>query len=955
MGNEHESEAQLENHLIRRLSAIGYQTITIKDENSLVTHFRDILNQRNADNLNGVPLTDAEFERVENELIGSKSIYEIAQLLRGSDIQPYGKIEIQRDDNTQLFLNFFDGRNWENNIFEVTHQITIPSKYQNRYDVTILINGMPIVQIELKRRGVDYTEAFHQIIRYRNESFRNLFRLVQLFVVSNGEETRYFANGDGNLNANFMFYWTDSENHWLNDIDAFAASFFDRQRLHSLIADYTIFDRSNERMLIMRPYQIYATEAILKQATEHPDRNGYIWHTTGSGKTITSFKASQLLSRLKTTDQIIFLIDRADLDLQTAKNFNSYLPTTVSNEPALDRTDNTASLVKQLQSSDNPLIITTIQKLNNAVKEDSRYKNILEPFHDKHVIFIEDEAHRTQFGDMRKNINKWFKNAEHFGFTGTPIFAENVGIDGRTTETLYDEELHHYLIKDAIRDHNVLGFSIQYIGTIKGKNITDDEQIPGIDTKEAFENDERLKMIVQHIMLNHNQLTANRQYNAIFTVSSTEMALKYYHMFKQLDINHQLNVTTIFTWKANEDDAEEKQDRNEKSARHGLDDVISDYNQKFDTDFDTEHFADYFADVSKRMKEHNAKTPENNIDVLIVVNMFLTGFDSPRLSTLYIDKKLKYQNLIQAFSRTNRIEKKTKPFGNIVSYRNLKKATDDAVKLFSAGSQEDFFVPSYDELAGQFADAISALKKTVPTPAAVDGLFNAGTDQLTKFVLDFREIMRVFSKIRVYDEFEFNKFPGLPEKEMEAYRSKYFDAYREIKKPARTSPDVSILDDIDFEIELLETDRIDVQYIVNLIKTINLDSSRNRKADSNKIRRLLQNADSEELKSKADLLEAFLDEVVPHLDKQSDVGDELNQYLARRRREEVYQFSEENKVPVSVLNDQLSNYMFYGHTNSEDLTKALNEAGYSFKQKISLKKKLKTFVLSTINRFTISQ
>lgn len=711
MAINHESEAQLENHLIQKLNEIGYKSVTIKDEDTLINHFREVLNERNQNNLNGAPLSDSEFHRVENELIGSKTIYDIAQLLRGSDIQPYGKIEIQRDDNSKLFLNFFDGRDWENNLFEVTHQITIPSKYENRYDVTILINGMPIVQIELKRRGVDYTEAFNQIIRYRNESFRNLFRLVQLFVVSNGEETRYFANGDGDLNSNFMFYWTDKDNTWLNDIDDFVASFFDQERLHSIVAKYTIFDRINERMMVMRPYQIYATEAILTQATVYPDKNGYIWHTTGSGKTITAFKASQLLSRMKDTEKVIFLIDRSDLDLQTSKNFNSYLPKNVSSEPALDRTDSTNSLVKQFLSSDSPLIITTIQKLNNAVKEGSRHQNVLKPFRDKRVIFIEDEAHRTQFGEMRKNINKWFNNSEHFGFTGTPIFADNVGADGRTTETLYDEELHHYLIKDAIRDHNVLGFSIQYIGTVQGKKIVDDEKVQGIDTKEVFENEERLEKIVQHIMLNHDQLTSNRKYNAIFTVSGTNMALKYYEIFKKLDPNNQLNVTTIFTWKANEDDAEEKQDKDEDSARHGLDSVIQDYNQKFDTDFDTEHFSDYFADVSKRMKEHNSKTKSENIDILIVVNMFLTGFDSPKLDALYIDKKLKYQNLIQAFSRTNRIEKKTKPFGNIVSYRNLKKATDDAVKLFSAGEQGSFFVPSYEELAGQFGNAVKGTRK----------------------------------------------------------------------------------------------------------------------------------------------------------------------------------------------------------------------------------------------------
>ncbi|WP_137596702.1 type I restriction endonuclease subunit R [Paucilactobacillus kaifaensis] len=957
MASGYESELQLENQFMKRLNAIGYKTVVIRDEEALLSHFRELLNQNNSENLNGNPLTDTEFHQVLNEMVGSRSLYEIAELLRGSDVQPYGKIVIQRDDNSQVYLQFFDGHDWKNNVYEVTHQVTINGKHENRYDVTILINGLPIVQIELKRRGVDFTQAFNQIIRYRNESFRNLFRFVQLFVVSNGGDSRYFANGDGNLNSKFMFYWTDEKNNWLNDIDAFTSSFFIPERLHSLIAKYTIFDRSNERMLIMRPYQIYAAEAILNQAKVNPEKNGFIWHTTGSGKTITSFKASQLIAQETDAKKVIFMIDRSDLDLQTSKNFNSYLPKSVSNQPALDRTDNTYSLVKQLKSNDSSLIITTIQKLNNAVSGD-RYKDVLTPYHDQRVIFIEDEAHRSQFGEMRKNINQWFKNAQHFGFTGTPIFAENVGADGRTTETLYDEDLHQYLIKDAIRDENVLGFSIQYIGTIKGKNIqVEDEEVPGINTKEVYENEERLKLIIQHILLNHNEITSNRKYNAILTVPSTNVALKYYELFKQLDPNHHLKVTTIFTWTANEDDAQEKQDQAVATSRHGLDNVIDDYNSQYGTSFSTDHFADYFADVSKRMKEHNDQTPDENIDVLIVVNMFLTGFDSPKLSTLYVDKNLRWQGLIQAFSRTNRIEKETKPFGNIIAYRNIKKETDDAVKLFSAGSQEMFFVPSYDELSGQFADAISELHEIVPEPSNVDQLYNLGDEELQKFVLAFREVLRVHNKIRVYDDFSWDKIQdtAFTPQDMESYRGKYFDAYHHIQRNDEPKGEkASVLEDIDFEIELLETDKIDVQYIVNLIKTINLDSKENKDADRNKIKRMLNNADSAELKSKADLLAAFLDEVVPELSSDANVGDELNKYLVRKRNEEIYRFAEETNLPSDVLNEQIQNYDFYGHTDSQEVTDALSHAGYGFKEKINLKKKIRTFVLDTIDRFTMS-
>jgi type I restriction enzyme R subunit len=955
MSGEFQSEAELENQFMRRLNALGYKTITINDEEHFIEHFRTILNDRNRERLKGSKLTDAEFNRALNAIIGSKSIYDIAQILRGSDVQPYGKIVIERDDNTEVYLEFFDGNNFENNIYEVTHQVTVNGKHENRYDVTVLINGMPIVQAELKKRGVDFTEAFNQIVRYRDESYRQLFRLVQIFVISNGGDTRYFANGDGALNSNFMFYWTDEKNNWLNDLDAFTSSFFKRERLHSMIAKYTIFDDDHQRMIIMRPYQVFATEAIVNQAKNHPEKNGYIWHTTGSGKTITSFKTSQILARETDAEKIIFMIDRSDLDIQTAKNFNSYLPNTAGNEPALDQTDSTFKLVEQLKSSDSPLIITTIQKLNHAISND-RYKDILTKYHDKKVIFIEDEAHRSQFGEMRKNVNHWFNNAQHFGFTGTPIFADNVGPDGRTTETLYDEQLHQYLIKDAIRDKNVLGFSIQYINTIKGKETIEDadEKVAGIDTKEVMEADDRLRKVVEHIRFNHDALTNKHQYNAILTVPSTEVALKYYKIFKEVDPKQQLKVTTIFTWAANEDTNEKHQNEAELTSRHGLDKVIDDYNATYNTSFSTENFKDYFADVSKRMKEHNGSTPEDNIDVLIVVNMFLTGFDSPKLSTLYVDKRLQYHGLIQAFSRTNRVEKESKPFGNIVAYRNIKSNTDDAVRLFSAGSQEAFFVPEYEELKEQFDIAINELHQITPTAQDVDQLYNLGDDELKKFVLAFRSVLQVHNKIRVYDDFDWDKMKDLfTKQEMEDFRGKYFEVYHHLHDDQDRLDKESVLNDIDFELDLLAVDKIDVQYIVNLITTISLDSEANMNADRNKIKRLLENADNPQLKLKSELLAEFLDEVVPHLEATDNVNDELNRYLERKREASIDDFSDEIKVSKNVINEQFSNYEFYGNPDNRKLTQSLNEAGYGFKEKITLKKRVVNFIKETAEKYKV--
>ncbi|KRM30690.1 hsdR protein [Agrilactobacillus composti DSM 18527 = JCM 14202] len=958
MADQYQSEAQLEDHLIKKLQTQGYQYIAIPDETALLNHFRDILNQRNQARLKGRNLSDREFKAVFNELIGSKTHYQVAQLLRGSDTQPYGKIVIQRDDNTNLYLEFFDGVKPENNIFEVTHQMTITSgKHENRYDVLILLNGLPVTQIELKRKGKDFTEAFHQIIRYRDESvpFAKLLRTIQLYVISNGNETRYFANGDGPLNSSFLFYWTDVNNNWLNDLDAFSASFFEQSRFHSLIANYSIFDSVNKRMLIMRPYQIFATEAILKQAKDHPGENAYVWHTTGSGKTITAFKTSQLLAQKTAVEKVIFLIDRADLDVQTAKNFNAYLPETTSGEPALDMTTSTYNLVQQLKRQDNHLIVTTIQKLNQAVKSD-RYKADLTAYHDKPIAFIEDEAHRSQFGEMRRNVNRWFQNAQHFGFTGTPIFTENKGAKDRTTADLYGKCLHKYLIKDAIRDHNVLGFAVQYMNTIKkGDERGTDRLVKGIDTQAAFESEDRLHRIVDHILEKHEQISKQRHYNAIFTVPSTRIALKYYELFKVLMGDRNINVTTIYTWVANEEDNEAYQDKNkgDQTSRHGLDTVIEDYNAKYHTSFSTDHFQDYFGDVSKRMKAHNDQTPEDNIDILIVVNMFLTGFDSPRLSTLYVDKNLEWHGLIQAYSRTNRVEKKEKPFGNIVVYRNLKQATDQAVALFSDDDPAVIFAPTYAALKGKLDGAIASLQETAPDLASIDQLYSQGDKALEKFVLDFRDVLRLYNQIRVYDEFQWDDFaPAFNAQKMEDYRGKYYEAYRRIKKNPGDKD--SILENIDFEIELLQTDKIDVTYILNLINTIDLSTPTGREEDTNKIKRLLHNADNDDLKSKAALLERFLDQIIPKLQPRADVSAELNNFLDYSQKLAMADFAKKHDIPVEFVAEQLTDFNFYGHLNGHEIMSQLGKSGLKFGERRKVKQQLDTFITEAVQAYTLT-
>ena len=546
----------------------------------------------------------------------------------------------------------------------------------NRYDVTILINGLPLVQIELKRRGLDLKEAFNQINRYKKHSYQGLYRYLQIFVVSNGVDTKYFANSDKEILFSQTFFWSDEENKRISNLRDFTQTFLDKSFVSKVIARYMITNETDKLLMVMRPYQIYAVESLVTRAFE-TNNNGFIWHTTGSGKTLTSFKASQILAKEPNIKKVFFLVDRKDLDSQTLAEFNKFEPDSV------DTTDKTDTLVKQIKDINKPLIVTTIQKMANAIKND-KYANIMNEYKEEKVIFIIDECHRSQFGQMHKAINKHFKNAQYFGFTGTPRFFENRSQEGRVTADLFEKCLHTYLIKDAIKDGNVLGFSVEYIKTFDGGfDENDDEKVKAIDKEEVFMCDERIDLVANHIINIHNAKTKNKQYTAIFTVQSIPMLVKYYDKFKE--INHDLKIAGIFSFGANE----ESEGKDEHS-RDSLERMITDYNKMFDTNYSTDTFSSYFSDVSKKVK--TAK-----IDILIVVNMFLTGFDSKTLNTLYVDKNLKYHDLVQAYSRTNRVEKSTKPYGNVVCYRNLKKNTDDALCLFSQTDNTDIvLMESYE-------------------------------------------------------------------------------------------------------------------------------------------------------------------------------------------------------------------------------------------------------------------
>lgn len=578
----YQSEAQLEQQLVEQLNNQNYSIISLPDYDTLLVNFKEQFEKFNSSKLNNNTLSDKEWERVLNYLNG-KSIFESAKLLRD-------KFVLELDNGTKPYLQLIDD-DYSKNLYQVTHQTTVVGKYTNRYDVTILVNGLPLVQIELKRRGVDIKEAVNQIMRYRKHSYQGLYHFIQLFVVSNGVDTKYFANSDRDILYSQTFFWTDDNNIRITNLKDFSVVFLARDLLIKMMTKFTVLNDTDKIMMIMRPYQVYATEALIRQATL-TNRNAYIWHTTGAGKTLTAFKTAQILASNPNIKKVIFLVDRKDLDTQTTEEFNKF------EAGSVDATDRTGVLVKQMKDKNRQLIITTIQKMSTAVKK-PQYSKVLDEYRDEKVVFIIDECHRSQFGDMHKDIVKHFTKAQFFGFTGTPRFEINGKVEGKvtqTTEKLFGECLHSYLIKDAIFDNNVLGFHVEYIKTIQGNyDVNDNTMTESIDVNELYMADERMTLVANHIIQNHKAKTRNRQYTAIFAVSSIPMLIKYYDVFKS--INHDLNISGIFSFGANED-----YEGHDEHSRDALERIIGDYNQTFSTNFSTDTFAGYHKDISDRVK-----------------------------------------------------------------------------------------------------------------------------------------------------------------------------------------------------------------------------------------------------------------------------------------------------------------------------------------------------------------
>lgn len=902
-----QSELILEQTLINQLASNGYDKVTIKDETDLLVNLKKQLEKHN-----NKTFSDNDFKQILNHLTKSNNIFEKALLLRD-------KFAFKNDNNELVYVEFINMDFWCQNQYQVTNQITVEGSYKNRYDVTILINGLPLVQIELKRTGIELKEAYNQINRYQKHSFSSntgLFNFVQLFVISNGVNTKYFSNF-GNKKPDFKqtFYWTDDNNKRISKLEDFANTFLEKCHVSKMITKYIVLHDTNKMLMVLRPYQFFAVERIIDKV-KNSTHNGYIWHTTGSGKTLTSFKASQILSQLPKVDKVVFCVDRQDLDYQTSKEFNAFKPDCV------DTTNNTKSLVNQFNDANNKLIVTTIQKLYNAITKEHHLKT-MDNLKDKKIVFIFDECHRSQFGDTHKKITQYFNNYQMFGFTGTPIFKDNAtSIKGikQTTASLFGEKLHQYVITDAIKDENVLRFSVEYVGKYKEKENSQNEidiDVEAIDTKELMESPQRLEKIANYIIQQHPIKTHNKEFTAMFCVNSVDTLIKYFNLFRELKTQgkHNLNIATIFSYTANEEeknhngiDEEDFDFTNAKINPHTRDVLelyMQEYNQTFKTNYSTRDsilFYNYYKDIANRVRN-------KQIDILFVVNMFLTGFDSKTLNTLYVDKNLRHHGLIQAYSRTNRILGDKKSQGNIIVFRNLKKATDDAIALFSnKEAKEIIIMQPYEKYVKDINEAYQKLIELVPTFEAVDNLYTE--DEELEFIKAFRDVIRLKNVISSYVDFTFNDI-DLDEQEFENYKSKYLDLY---DKTRQTKEKTSILDEVDFELELIHRDDITVSYILALLANLKATTVEEKDRKQKEILDLV--AGESKLRSKRELIEKFIIENLP-LIQAENIEEDYNNFMDEERLKAFNKFVEEEKLNPDKLKKLTEDYLFTQRTPSK--------------------------------------
>ncbi|WP_373153959.1 type I restriction endonuclease subunit R [Clostridium sp. AUH-JLR23] len=951
----YQSEANLEKEFIRMLIEQGYEYLNIHSEKDLILNLREQLEK-----LNDYHFSDNEWNRFfKNSLANqNEGIVEKTRKIQEDNVQI-----LKRDDGSTKNITIIDKKNIHNNFLQVINQYEVGrddgAKYNNRYDVTILVNGLPLVHVELKRRGVAIREAFHQIDRYKRDSFWagcGLFEYIQIFVISNGTNTKYYSNSTrfnaikdikspatarkGKTSNSFEFtsFWADSNNHVISDLIDFTRTFFAKHTILNILTKYCIFTSEN-MLMVMRPYQITATERILNRIEiannykKYGDvaGGGYIWHTTGSGKTLTSFKTARLASQLSYIDKVLFVVDRKDLDYQTMKEYDRF------EKGAANSNTSTAVLKRQLEDKNAHIIITTIQKLATFIKKNKEHN-----VYNQHVVIIFDECHRSQFGDMHAAIVKSFKKYHLFGFTGTPIFPLNTGSMKKaqffTTEQTFGDQLHAYTIVDAINDKNVLPFRVDYIKTMDMNEDIDDEKVWDIDREKAMMAPERIKLVTKYILDNFDRKTYRGDktyiynslmnisevasgkngaveeikqkqringFNSIFAVASVPMAKLYYHEFKKQmeeDPTKKLRIATIFSYGANE--AEVQDDTNgildeensedtsllDQSSRDFLEDAINDYNEMFHTNYSTDgdKFQNYYKDVSLRMKN-------KELDLLIVVNMFLTGFDATTLNTLWVDKNLKMHGLIQAFSRTNRILNSIKTFGNIVCFRNLQKRVDTAISLFgdkNAGGIvllkgfNDYYY-GYESVEGKvypgYVDMMTELLSDFPlTDSQI-----IGEQKQKDFISLFGAILRMRNLLSTFDEFAGKEM--ISERDLQDYLGRYQDLRDEWYEKNKKGESKNIIDDIVFEVELIKQIEINIDYILMLVKKYH-DSHGEDKEVLITITKAIDA--SPELRSKKALIETF----IAGINDVQDVMAEWHDYVAKMREEELLKIIEEEKL-----------------------------------------------------------
>ena len=949
--DSYQSEQALENEFIRLLTEQGYDYLEIHDSESLIKNLRTQL-----EIVNDYKFTDSEWDRFFNDSIANNNdgIVEKTRKIQEDNIQV-----LKKDDGTSKNITLIDKKCIHNNRLQVINQYVENSgNYDNRYDVTILVNGLPLVHIELKRRGVALKEAFNQINRYQRDSFwagSGLYEYIQIFVISNGTSTKYYSNttreshikeqtstrNKSKKTSNsfeFTSFWADSNNKVISDLVDFTRTFFAKHTILNILTKYCVFT-SEELLLVMRPYQIVATERILNRiqvATNYKkmgkiEAGGYIWHTTGSGKTLTSFKTAQLASKLEYIDKVLFVVDRKDLDYQTMKEYDRF------QKGAANGNRSTKVLQKQLEDTTSKIIVTTIQKLSEFVKRNKNH-----PVYQKHLVLIFDECHRSQFGDMHKMIVQNFKNYHLFGFTGTPIFAKNAGRttnpDFCTTEQAFGEKLHTYTIVDAINDGNVLPFRIDYINTIKAKEGMTDKEVEAINTEEALSSPERVSNVVSYIIEHFDQKTKRNSFydlkgqrvngfNSMFAVASIPMAKKYYLEFKkQLEEKQKdLTIATIYSYAQNEEDTSDgilddegfETDLLDKSSREFLDFAINEYNKKFKTNFSSEGngFQDYYKDLSDKVKHRE-------IDLLIVVNMFLTGFDATTLNTLWVDKNLKQHGLIQAYSRTNRILNSVKTYGNIVCFRNLQDATNDAIALFGdknatgivlLKSYEDYYY-GYEDDNGKkqigYEERIAMLLQKYPL-----GVQIVGEKAEKDFIVSIGNILRLRNILSSFDKFAGNEI--LSERDFQDYTGMYVDLYQKYKQKDDGKKE-SIKDDIVFEMELVKQVEVNIDYILMLVAKYHQSNCEDKEILGT-IDKAIKS--SLALRSKKELIDGFISKI----NADTNVMDDWGKFVKEQKEIDLKKIISDENLNEEETRKFLDNAFRDGQvkTNGTDIEKIL--------------------------------